>query len=227
MRALLMTVMFLSFATFAFNAEARRYCDPDEDECAPRYVKPRPKPQYRIPPAVVNQAESAVKPQAKVNPAPVATNDRVLEAYKFFIKKGWSREQSAGIVGNLQAEVGPLLRFEGLAGDGGRSIGLAQWNGIRLTRFHQLYKIPLHSASFELQLEYVNWELHNTEAAAGNILRKAKDAATAAALVDQHYERSAGWHRRGRIINANNILAMHGKKEMHDLFPEYAYAFNY
>lgn len=221
MRSLLMTILFLSVATFAFEAQARRYCDPDEDVCT-RVARKRTV-QHRIPPAVVKQEETKIRPQATIAP----TTDRVYEAYKFFIKKGWSKEQAAGIVGNLQAEVGPALRFEGLAGDGGRSIGLAQWNGIRLTRFYQLYKIPLQSASFELQLEYINWELHNTEAAAGNILRKAKDAQTAAALVDQHYERSAGWHRRGRMYNASNVLAMHGKKEMHDMFPEYAYAFNY
>jgi hypothetical protein len=126
------------------------------------------------------------------------------EAQAFFESKGWTREQAAGIVGNLVVESG--LRTDAL-GDGGQAYGIAQWHPPRQAIFRQEYGKDIRQSSFQEQLEYVNWELNNSEKAAGNALRGATTAADAAAIVDSQYERSAGLHLARRQENAAAIMA--------------------
>ena len=57
--------------------------------------------------------------------AGVAATGSAKDAVKFFISKGWTKEQAAGIVGNLQAESGKDLKTNAV-GDGGRAIGAFQ-----------------------------------------------------------------------------------------------------
>lgn len=131
------------------------------------------------------------------------------EAVDFFISKGWTQEQAAGIVGNLQAESGASLRTDAV-GDGGKAYGIAQWHPDRQAKFQQLYGKPIQQAGFKEQLEYVNWELNNTEKRAGDALRAATDAQSAAAIVDQYYERSSGAHRQQRMANAQALVGEPG-----------------
>lgn len=126
------------------------------------------------------------------------------EAQAFFESKGWTREQAAGIVGNLVVESG--LQTD-IVGDGGRAYGIAQWHPDRQAIFKQVYGKDIRQSSFREQLEFVNWELNNSERAAGNALRGATTAADAAAIVDQKYERSAGLHLARRQENAAAIMA--------------------
>lgn len=126
------------------------------------------------------------------------------EAQAFFESKGWTREQAAGIVGNLVVESG--LRTD-IVGDGGRAYGIAQWHPDRQARFKQVYGKDIRQSNFQEQLEYVNWELNNSEKAAGDALRGATTAADAAAIVDSQYERSAGLHLARRQENAAAIMA--------------------
>lgn len=126
------------------------------------------------------------------------------EAQAFFESKGWTREQAAGIVGNLVVESG--LQTD-IVGDGGQAYGIAQWHPPRQATFRQVYGKDIRQSSFREQLEYVNWELNNSEKAAGNALRGATTAADAAAIVDSQYERSAGLHLARRQENAAAIMA--------------------
>jgi hypothetical protein len=131
------------------------------------------------------------------------------EAMQFFQSKGWSKDQAAGIVGNLQAESGASLRTNAV-GDGGRAYGIAQWHPDRQANFKKVYGKDIRESSFKEQLEFIQWELNNTEKKAGQILRSARSAAEAAALFDKHYERSSGAHRQKRIVNAE---ALAGSKQ--------------
>ena len=124
------------------------------------------------------------------------------EAQAFFESKGWSKEQAAGIVGNLFVESG--LRTDAV-GDGGRAYGIAQWHPDRQAKFRTQFGKDIRTSSFQEQLEFVNWELNNSERAAGNRLRQSRDAASAAAVVDQFYERSSGEARQQRMDNATKI----------------------
>lgn len=163
----------------------------------------------------------AVPASTETTATPVAgtplSNDRVVsksatgspeKAQAFFESKGWTREQAAGIVGNIAVESG----FDPNAnGDGGNAWGLAQWNRQyspdRVANFEKVMRTPLRGSTFEQQLEFINWELNNTEKAAGNALRGATTAAAAAEIVDSKYERSDGTALSRRISNANAAMA--------------------
>ena len=125
-------------------------------------------------------------------------------AVSFFVEKGWTPAQAAGIVGNLQAESGSNLKTDAV-GDGGKAYGIAQWHPDRQANFKRTFGKEIREAGLKDQLEFVNWELNNTEAGAGKRLKGAKTAEQAAWIMDEFYERSSGEHRQQRI---NNALAL-------------------
>ena len=126
-------------------------------------------------------------------------------ALDFFIQQGWSPEQAAGLVGNLQAESGQNLDTN-VFGDGGAGYGIAQWHGPRQRDFQRVMGRPLKGSSLEDQLKFVQWELTHSEKRAGQRLKAAKSADEAAAIIDQYYERSSGIHRTRRIKYAQNLM---------------------
>jgi len=115
---------------------------------------------------------------------------------------GYTKEQAAGLVGNLQQESGmnPTARNQ-LEG----AQGIAQWRGERLEAFKKKYGKEVMYATLDEQMDFVLHELETTEKKAGNLLKNAKTAAEAAAIVDKFYERSAGTELAKRIANANAI----------------------
>lgn len=135
-------------------------------------------------------------------------NEKSNEAMAFFQSKGWSKEQAAGIVGNLQMESGnfdPDIISGKRKGDNGKAVGIAQWHEERQKKFAEIMKKSLIGASFRDQLEFVNWELNNTYKSAGESLKKQKDARTAAAIVDYQYEQSSRLHTGQRMSNAARL----------------------
>lgn len=137
----------------------------------------------------------------------VAASGSAKEAIDFFESKGWTRAQAIGLAANIEAE----SNFKTNAvGDGGKAYGLAQWHPDRQAIFQKTYGKPIREANFQEQLEFINWELNNNEKRAGNFIRQAQDAGQAAALVDQHYERSSGEHRQKRILIAQKYAKGEG-----------------
>jgi len=129
-------------------------------------------------------------------------------AMEFFLEQGWTPEQAAGLVANLQAESYDRLDPAAL-GDKGRGYGIAQWHGPRQKKFEEIIGVPLKGSSIENQLKFVQWELTSPESAersAGTRLKSAKTAADAAAVIDEFYERSSGIHRQRRIAKAEALL---------------------
>lgn len=126
-------------------------------------------------------------------------------AMDYFIQQGWTPQQAAGIVGNLQAESGANLSTNAV-GDGGKAYGIAQWHPDRQARFAEVYKKDIRQSTMQEQLAFVQWELMNAEKSAGAILRGASDPTSAAQIFDEHYERSSGEHRHIRIANAIALL---------------------
>ena len=165
--------------------------------------------------SIIPSAQAATLPTimpslTKPGAAPTATgmSGREEQAMKFFISKGWTPEQSAGIVGNLVQESN--LNPEAY-NKRENAQGIAQWRFERIKRFETMHGKSIRSASLQEQLEYVNWELNNTEKTAGNELRKTTTAPQAAAVIDKLYERSAGTELSNRVNNANQLLASHSK----------------
>lgn len=143
------------------------------------------------------RAELAVArdPSSVSRPLPAKVSDRASAAMGYFTSRGWTKEQAAGIVGNLLAEssLNTGARNPGDGNDGSDSVGVAQWNGDR-ARALKAFASANHSdwRDFNVQLAFVDHELRTSESAAGNALRNAKDVDEAtAAFVG--YERPAGW----------------------------------
>lgn len=108
------------------------------------------------------------------------------QAIEFFISKGWSQAQAAGIVANLtqESKLDPTA-----VGDSGKAFGVGQWHPDRQANFRKAMGKDIRGSSLIDQLEFVNWELNNTESAAGNRLKKARSAADAGSIISQFYER--------------------------------------
>lgn len=105
-----------------------------------------------------------------------------VQALAFFIGKGLSPAQAAGVVGNLKQEssLSPTS-------PGG---GLAQWGGARLSAL-QSYSAArgLSWQSTNAQLKFIWQELNTTERASLGPLLAAKTPETAARAFSEHYER--------------------------------------
>lgn len=122
-------------------------------------------------------------------------------ALDYFMQQGWSQEQAAGLVANLQTESGQNLN-PAAWNPGEKAYGIAQWRGSRQQDFANAMRKSIEGSSLQDQLEFVQHELNNKEANAGRRLKSATTAEDAAAIVDQYYERSSGAHRQKRMAMA-------------------------
>lgn len=107
----------------------------------------------------------------------------------FFMSKGLTRAQAAGIAGNLTYESG----FNPSAvGDGGTSFGIAQWHNGRGSAMKQWTVAHGYSStSFKGQLEYLWYELNHGESNALNKLRATSSANDAGMSFCRYFERPA------------------------------------
>lgn len=135
---------------------------------------------------------------------------KIDQAMRYFTSQGWTPEQAAGIVGNLQKE----SQFDaGAVGDGGKAHGIAQWHPDRQANFKKRYGKSIKNSSYAEQLAFVNFELtKGTEQGAGNRLKKSRSAANAGAVVSEFYERPAdkAGEKRERASIASDIYKNHG-----------------
>lgn len=111
------------------------------------------------------------------------------QAIDFFMSKGLTRAQAAGIAGNLLYESG----FNPSAvGDGGTSFGIAQWHNGRGAAMKQWTVAHGYSStSFKGQLEYLWHELNGGESYALGKLRATTNAYDAGMAFCRYFERPA------------------------------------
>jgi hypothetical protein len=113
---------------------------------------------------------------------------------------GWSKEQSAGILANLQVEsasanlnpdaYGAASKGEG-RGMPGEAYGIAQWHKDRQANFAKVFPgRDIHGSSREEQLQFVDWELRHSENRAGDAIRQSANARESANFMNSLYERS-------------------------------------
>jgi hypothetical protein len=139
-------------------------------------------------------------------------NDRI--AFDFFVGKGLSHVQAAGIVGNLDQESGMDPTISQFGGGPGR--GIAQWSrgGRWDTSFHDNVKwfAAQHGASIfslDLQLDFIWYEL--TQIGYGfPQLRAAKTLNAAEAVFQDDYEICGVCDASNRIAHAQAALADFG-----------------
>lgn len=112
---------------------------------------------------------------------------RASETINYLTSKGLSREQAAGIAGNLMQE----SRFDTtILGDNGTSIGLAQWRKERREDLKEFASgMGRDKTDFHTQLDFIIHELNTTEKKAGNLLRQAQTVEEASDIFSKHYER--------------------------------------
>lgn len=133
----------------------------------------------------------------------------------WFQRQGWTGAQAAGIAANLQGEnwnLNPML-----SGDRGTAFGIGQWHADRQANFARFAGHSIQNSTRDEQLAFVQWELTHTEAAAGRILRAARTAAEAGAVVAKFYERPRNTARDSahRAAVAQRMYAIHQKTDIH------------
>jgi hypothetical protein len=129
--------------------------------------------------------------------------DNLDQITSFLLGKGLTREQVAGIAGNLKIESG----YSPTAYNANENaIGIAQWQGGRRSRL-QAYAAQMGGKETDLsvQLGFLWQELQGSENHALTQLATTTTPATAAAAFDQYFERSSGAARQARIAAANTL----------------------
>ncbi|KTT24267.1 hypothetical protein SB14R_10510 [Pseudomonas oryzihabitans] len=131
-------------------------------------------------------------------------------ATQFFVAKGWSPEQAAGISANLGLE----SNYNPHAiGDMGRAYGIGQWHYERQQAFQKWAGKNMRQSTLDEQLAFVDYEMRQgSEQAAGRRLSGARTAREAGEIVSRYYERPADAdgdaRRRGQLAEA--LLAPSG-----------------
>jgi len=143
------------------------------------------------------------------------------QALGYFMSQGYTKEQAAGIVGNLIAEskLNTGARNPGDGNDRTDSIGIGQWNSGRALALKS-FAAANHAdwRDFNVQLAFVDHELKTSESTAGSNLKNARtvDEATAAMA---GFERPAGWspenprgahNYKGRLGHAAAMAGLDG-----------------
>jgi hypothetical protein len=152
-------------------------------------------------PEVVQTPPPAPKPvptpPAVAEPTIVQDNETVI--WNFLINKGFTRNQAAGIMGNLQQE----HNFQTSDSDGG--LGIAQWIGGRRAR---LVAQGDHT-NINVQLNFLVDELDGVEAEAGVAIRAAVSVEGSVLAFQNKFERCGNCMQHKRVIYAYAILNRH------------------
>lgn len=111
--------------------------------------------------------------------------NKASQAIDFFVSKGYSADEAKAITANLQGE---SSFDEKAVGDGGKAYGLAQWHPDRQAQFRKLFNKDIRAATFQEQLEFVDWELRNTHQKALREMRKARTLGDKTGAITRYYE---------------------------------------
>ncbi len=151
----------------------------------------------------IEAQQHASSPASSYRPSSAEQSRMAQEATSYFMTRGWTRAQAAGISANLQQESG----FNAQAvGDGGRALGLGQWHADRQREIEAHFGKALKDMSRREQYDAVNYELREGgEQRAGRRLALARDAYESGAVVSQFYERPGAvepeMERRGTMAS--------------------------
>ena len=132
----------------------------------------------------------------------VTDPNNVAEYVHKYFKRYFTNEQAAGIVANLyhESKLNPHA-----VGDNGNAYGIAQWHPDRQAKFEKVFKKNIRDSSLQEQLDFIIWELNNTEKSAKNSLLSSSSASESAKIFDSKYERSAGYNTADRMAAAESI----------------------
>lgn len=120
----------------------------------------------------------------------IKADDNRQKAFDYLRNKGYKDHEIAGILGNFAIESGSKdLKVDAYnPNDVGKpAFGLAQWRADRLDRLKEQQGKNMYT--LEGQLDYLTWELENTEKSARKELAKAKTPEEAALIFSRKFER--------------------------------------
>lgn len=121
--------------------------------------------------------------------SPLVGNNNTLKAFDFFIKRNFTPEQAAGIIGCLLKESNMNPAAQNNAGGGRGAYGIAQWRGARQENLDKFALVNNAGRdNLQLQLEYIVNELNKSESLAYNLLQKTGNP-TDACIAFAHFER--------------------------------------
>lgn len=136
------------------------------------------------------QQETSIKQSVKKY-TKGSKNDNITTALDYFVSKGLSMEQSAGIVGNLLAESNldpkAINKAEKKKGYKGYGRGIAQWSNERVANFKNVTGKEIERASLTEQLDFVWHELQERKILMSK-LKNAKSTRESADLILRGYE---------------------------------------
>lgn len=135
---------------------------------------------------------------AAVAPTPEPTDNETV-IWDYLIGQGFSRNQTAGIMGNLQQE----HNFNTSDEPGG--LGIAQWIGGR--RVNLVNKG--NYLDLTVQLNFLMEELNGTESSAGAAIRASTSVESATLAFSSKFERCGICMDDQRIAYAYSILSRH------------------
>lgn len=133
----------------------------------------------------------------------VSTNQSNQSNYivDYFVSKGLTRNQAKGIYGNLMWE--SRGNIEAVSDDGYNSYGLAQWTGPRKQKLFSMYG---PNPTTKQQLDFLWWELNNTERDALASLKRTNTVSDATRVFMNQFERPhrdyANFNRRLQYANS-------------------------
>ncbi len=135
-------------------------------------------------------------------------------AYDFFVNKGLSKAQAAGIVGNLIQESNVL---PGSVQPGGPGRGIAQWSvGGRWNASHDdnvAWYVATHggsTASLTTQLDFIWYELETFSGYGLASLRAATTVTSATLVFEKDFEGCGQCEQSTRISYAEQVLSAYG-----------------
>lgn len=103
---------------------------------------------------------------------------------QYFVNKGLTLNQAKGIYGNLMQESGGNIKA--ISGDGHYSYGIAQWTGKRKSKLFNMYG---NNPSLDNQLDFLWWELNNTERSSLEALKNTNTVDEATRVFMRKFER--------------------------------------
>lgn len=103
---------------------------------------------------------------------------------QYFVNKGLTLNQAKGIYGNIMQE--SRGNIKAMSSDGHNSYGIAQWTGKRKSKLFSMYG---NNPSLDNQLDFLWWELNNTEKSSLEALKNANTVEEATRVFMRKFER--------------------------------------
>ena len=142
----------------------------------------------------------------------------------FFRKQGYSAEQAAAIATTIQFESGYNAAAFNSAGGGRGARGAIQWRGDRIDDYRRMFGHDPDQGSYQENLRFIQWELHNTEQGANQELLRSRTEGEGLDALNRSYTRPGHPYSgprvtsfmaptTGRVINQDTPPPAPGKRQ--------------